>query len=213
MNLTTIVVTRNKACHVKTLHTLLRLNLICIHHGFHHNIHFVVDDPFERNAAILKHIKSSDRILFIDYSIFIDHATCDKVFQKFEGYSCLVFPCVKEGIDWEAFKRKTVKGTTEPIEQIGLEFDTTVGQKIGESLYRVQKTNPKSWVLECKPAVKALRERKGEGIKIPARNSEMFDAFAERGLKICAWTASRLTVTYPHECLSNILESAGVKTS
>jgi hypothetical protein len=173
----------------------------------------VVDDPFERNAAILKHIKTSDRILFIDYSIFIDHATCDKVFQKFEGYSCLVFPCVKEGIDWEAFKRKTIKGTTEPIEQIGLEFDTTVGQKIGESLYRVQKTNPKSWVLECKPAVKALRERKGEGIKIPARNSEMFDTFADRGLKICAWTASRLTVTYPHECLSNILESAGVKTS
>ena len=212
MNLTTIVVTRNKACHVKTLHTLLRLNLICMHHGHHHNIHFVVDDPFERSQSILKHLKMCDRILFIDYSIFIDHPTCDKIFTKFEKFDGLIFPCVKEGVDWEAFKRKTAKETTEPLEQLALEFDTTISQKISESMYKVVKSDPKCWVLECKSAIKALRERKGEGIKLPARNSEIFDRMLENGIKIYAWTAARLTVTYPHECLSNILESAGVKT-
>ena len=212
MNLTTIVVTRNKACHVKTLHTLLRLNLICMHHNHHHNINFVNDDPFERMAAILKHLKTCDRILFIDYSIFIDHPTCDKIFTKFEGYGCMVFPCVKEGVDWGAFSRKIAKPTCEPIEQLALEFDTVLGPKISESLYKVTSTNPKCWILDCKTAVKALRDRKGEGIKIPARNTDMFDKMMEQGLKIYAWTACRLTVTYPHECLSNILESAGVKT-
>jgi len=184
-----------------------------MHHGFHHNIHFVVDDPFERNLAILKHIKNCDRILFIDYSIFIDPATCDRIFQKFDGYNGLIFPCIKEGVDWESFKRKMAKNTTEPIEQLGLEFDTTLGPKVGESLYKVEKTNPKCWALECKPVIKALRDRKGEGIKIPAKNSDMFDKFMEQGLKIYAWTACRLTVTYPHECLANILESSGVRLS
>lgn len=209
MNLTTIIVTRNKACHVKTLHTVLRLNLICMHGGHHHNIHFVNDDPFDRADAIMKHLKTSERILFIDYSVFIDHATCDKVFSKFEGYSGLIFPCVKDGVDWEAFKKRT----GEPFDQRALEFDTVVGAKVSESLYKLQKTNPKCWVLESKPVIKALRDRKGEGIKLPAKNSEMFDKLIERGLKIYVWTASRLTVTYPYECISNILESAGVKTA
>ena len=204
--------TRNKACHVKTLHSLLRLNLICMHHGHHHNIVFVADDPFERSATILKHVKSSDRILFIDYSIFIDPATCEKAFAKFDKFDGYIFPCVKEGVDWEAFKRKSAKGTTEPIEQLALEFDTTIGQKVAESTYKVSKADPKCWVLDCKPIVKNLRDKKGEGLKLPARNSEIFDRLIEKGLKIYAWTASRLTVTYPHECLSNILESAGVRT-
>jgi hypothetical protein len=213
MNVTTIVVTRNKACHVKTLHTLLRINLICMHHGHHHNINFVVDDPFEKSACILKHMKTCDRLLFIDYSIFIDHPTCDKIFTKFEKFDCLVFPCVKEGVDWESFKRKIAKSTTEPIDQLALEFDTSVSHQISESMYKVVKTDPKCWVMDCKPVLKNLRERKGEGIKIPARNSELFDKLIEKGVKIYAWTAAKLVVTYPHECVSNILESAGVKTS
>ena len=204
--------TKNKSCHVKTLHTLLRLNLICMHKGIHHAINFVNDDPFERSACIVKHIKSSDRILFIDYSIFIDQDTCEKIFMKFDKFDGLVFPCVKEGVDWEAFKRKTTKKTTEPLEQLALEFDTSVSQAVSESLYKVVKTDPKCWTVDSKPVVKALRDKKGEGIKLPSKNSEMFDKLIERGLKIYAWTASRLTVTYPHECLSNILESAGVRS-
>lgn len=213
-NLTSIVVTRNKACHVKTLHSLLRLNLLCFHHGYLHNIHFVNDDPFERNEVIQKHLKTADRILFIDYSVFVDNATLDKVFAKFENYHGLVFPCVKEGINWEMFKKKVRANDSEPVDQCGMEFDTVLGQKIGDSLYWVKQTEPKCWVIEVKPVARILKGRKGgEAVKLPSRNSEMFEKLITSGVKICAWTASRLVVTYPHECLSNILESAGVKTN
>jgi len=210
-SLTTLVVSRNKACHVKTLHTVLKLNLICMARNYKHNIVFLNDDPFERAESIMKHIKTCDRLLLLDYSIHIDNDSVEKLFMNFDGYHCLILPCVKEGVHWDAFKNKLK--TTEPVEQLALEFDTTLGQKIaGDSLYRVTSAEPKCWVVESKHAMRALREKKGGMLKLPARNSEMFDRFIERGLKICAYTACRLTATYPHECLSNILESAGVKT-
>ena len=202
---------RNKACHVKTMHSLLRINLVCMYKGVYHNIIFVNDDPFEKAETIMKQLKVADRLVLIDYSVFVDLETIDKMFTaSFEQCSCLIFPCVKEGIKWDVFRQKV--DTTEPAEQVALEFDTVIGQKVGDSLYKVTSTDPKCWLMDTKPVLRALRERKGEAVKIPAKMSEMFDRLLARGVKICAYTACRLTVTYPHECLSNILESAGVKT-
>ena len=182
-----------------------------MHKGIHHNIIFVNDDPFEKAELIMKQLKVAERLVLIDYSVFIDLDTIDKMFTaSFDQCSCLVFPCVKEGIKWEVFKKKI--DTTEPAEQVALEFDTVLGQKVGDSLYKVTSSDPKCWIMDTKPVLRSLRERKGEALKIPAKTSEMFDRFLARGVKICAYTACRLTVTYPHECLSNILESAGVKT-
>ena len=181
-----------------------------MHKGLHHNIIFVDDDPFEKAETIMKQLKIAERLIFIDYSVFVDLDTIDKMSTaSFDQCSCMVFPCVKEGIKWDVFKNKV--DTTEPAEQVALEFDTVLGQKVGDSLYKVTSTDPKCWIMDTKPVLRSLRERKGEAIKIPAKNSEMFDRFLSRGVKICAYTACRLTVTYPHECLSNILESAGVK--
>jgi hypothetical protein len=193
------------------MHTLLRLNLACFQNGYHHNINFVNDDPFEKADVITRHLKCADRILFIDYSIFIDPATIERIFKKFDNYHGVVFPCVTDGVNWDQFSKKVKKGTTEPTEQIGLDFDTTVGQKISDSLYKIQTTNPKCWLIDTKFIFKAMRDKKGEGIKIPAKMDEMFKKFIEKGAKIYAYTACKLIVTYPHECLSNILESAGVK--
>ena len=193
------------------MHSLLRINLVCLHKGVHHNIIFVNDDPFEKAEMIMKQLKHAERLAFIDYSVFVNIETIDKMFTaSFDQFSCLVFPCVKEGIKWDMFKKNV--DTTEPAEQVALDFDTTLGQKVGESLYKVTSTDPKCWIMDTKPVIKALRERKGEAIKLPAKTSEMFDRLLARGVKICAYTACRLTVTYPHECLSNILESAGIKT-
>lgn len=184
---------------------------MCIHKKVHHNIIFVNDDPFEKVEMIMKQLKVAERLVLIDYSVYVDLDTIDKMFTThFDQYSCLVFPCVKEGINWDIFKKQIE--TTEPSEQVALEFDTVLGQKIGESLYRVKSTEPRCWIMDTKPIIKALRERKGEGIRLPAKNNEMFDRLIERGVKICAYTACRLTVTYAHECMSNILESVGVKT-
>jgi len=193
------------------MHSLLRINLVCMYKGVYHNIIFVNDDPFEKAETIMKQLKVADRLVLIDYSVFVDLETIDKMFTaSFEQCSCLIFPCVKEGIKWDVFRQKV--DTTEPAEQVALEFDTVIGQKVGDSLYKVTSTDPKCWLMDTKPVLRALRERKGEAVKIPAKMSEMFDRLLARGVKICAYTACRLTVTYPHECLSNILESAGVKT-
>jgi hypothetical protein len=194
------------------MHSLLRINLICIHKGVHHNIIFVNDDPFEKVELIMKQLKVAERLAFIDYSVFVDLDTIDKMFTApFDQYNCLVFPCVKEGIHWDVFNKNV--DTTEPAEQIALDFDTVLGQKVGDSLYKIKSSEPRCWIMDTKPVLRVLRERKGEAIKLPAKNSDMFARLIEKGAKICAYTACRLTVTYPHECLSNILESAGVKTT
>lgn len=181
-----------------------------MHKGIQHTINFVNDDAFERAETIMKYLKTSDKLLLIDYSVYLDIGTVDKIFTNFDNFGCLVFPCVLEGVNWSAFKEKL--NTTEPSNQIALEFDTTLGQKLGESMYKVIKTNPRCWIMDSKTIVRSLRERKGDILKLPARNNEIFQRLIERGVKICAYTACRLTITYPHECLSNILESAGVKS-
>ena len=183
---------------------------MCLHRGVHHNIVFVNDDPFDIVDMIMKQMKNAERLVFINYSVYVDNDTIDKMFvTPFDHYNCLVFPCVTEGIKWEAFK--TNLNTTEPASQIALDFDTTLGQKVGDSLYRVTKTDPKCWIMDTKQVLRSIRDRKSGVIKLPAKHSEMFASFIEKGVKICAYTACRLTVTYSHECLSNILESAGVR--
>jgi len=104
-------------------------------------------------------------------------------------------------------------GSTEPQSQLGLEFDTEVSNKIDEDVHIVTKTNPKAWAADAKHILRAFKDKRGDPIKIPVRVSEMFEKFKERGVKVCAYTNANLIATYPHECLGNILESAGVKVA
>ena len=99
------------------------------------------------------------------------------------------------------------------MNQIGLNFDTEVSNKIEGDIHIVTKTNPKNWAVDSKQLLKAFRDKKGEPVKIPVRVGEMFEKFRERGVRVCAFTDANLIATYPHECLGNILESAGVKTA
>ena len=41
----------------------------------------------------------------------------------------------------------------------------------------------------------------------------MFSKFKEKGIRICAFTAAKLIHTYNHECISNILNAAGVSAN
>ena len=115
MKIATILVTRSKSCHVKTLHTILRFNLKCLQkQGVENEVVFVDDEPFEKAEMIYKYMKSHDRIFFIDFGISVDDESLDKVFDKHEAIGCLVFPGVKEGIDWEMFKSKVKKEIKNP---------------------------------------------------------------------------------------------------
>jgi hypothetical protein len=211
MHVITCIVTRNVSISVKTLHTLLNINKVVQQNGFTNEFVYVNDDLFERQALILKKLKHCDRLVWIDYSVHVDTASLLKLFDKFiQGYHCIVLPCVTPGIDWDSFKKKVLADSKEPVTQMGLEFDTKVGKSIGENLHIVTETDPKCWAIDAKHLFKSLRDKKGEGVTVPAKVSEMFKKFMERGVKMYAFTDAQLTVTYPHECLGNILQAAGV---
>ena len=208
MNLATIIVTRSKSCQVKTLHTVLKMNMICMQNNVNNQIVYVDEDPYSKAAIIEKYIKTHDKIFFIDFGVGVDDETIKEVFKTHEGIGCLVFPGVSEGIDWELFKVKVKDGSDEPNAQKGLHFDTDVDKKISENIYTVSNTNPKCWLMYSKYMLKKIKDKKTT-FKI---SPKMFDKFKEQGIKIHAFTASKLIVTYTHECISNILNAAGVKT-
>jgi hypothetical protein len=119
---------------------------------------------------------------------------------------------VTPGIDWDMFKKKVLGNSTEPIGQMGLNFDTVVGPAVEENIHVVTKTNPRCWAIDTKPVIKALKGNKGEGLcSFPTSN--FCETFLEKGVKTCAFTAANLIVTYPHECIGNLLSAAGVETS
>ena len=214
MKIATILVTRSKSCHVKTLHTILRFNLKCMQRGNTENeVVFVDDEPFEKAEIIYKYLKTHERIFFIDFGIQVDDDSLDKVFDKHENIGCLVFPGVTEGIDWGMFKEKVKNNVNEPVEQIGLHFDTSVTNKISENIYMVKETSAKSWVMMNKNITKNLKDKKNGAFKIHPRMSTMFKKLQEGGVKIHAYTAAKLTMTYSHECVSNILNAVGVKAN
>ena len=208
MNINTIVVTRSKSCSVKTLHTILRINIACIQKNFRNEISYVNDDPYEKAEIIQKLMKANDRIVFIDFGVSMDEDSIQQIFQSHEGIGCLVFPGVKEGVDWAQFKSKVQNDSKEPTSQMGLHFDTTVGKKISENIYQVVSTNPKAWVMNTKNVIKNIKDKKSGNWKI---NPKMFEKFIEMGVRIHAFTAAKLTMTHTHECISNIMNSAGVK--
>jgi hypothetical protein len=208
MKLATIVVTRSKSCHVKTLHTILRINIKCLVKSFNNEIVYVTDDPFEKARTIEQYMKSHDRIIFVDFGVGLDEESISQCFDKHEHVGCLVFPGVKEGIDWGLFKAKVKDGSSEPVSQMGMHFDTEINKKISSNIYNVTSTRARAWMMNTKPVYKTLA--KNNDTKISAN---YFEKFLRQNVRIYAFTAAKLTIIYTHECISNILNAAGVKTS
>lgn len=214
MKIGTIIVTRGKSCHVKTLHTILRFNILCIQTGgIQNEVMFVNDDPFEKSDVIHRVIKTHDRIFFIDFGIHVDDESMKMVLNKNEGFGVMVFPGVKEGINWNMFKEKVNSDSQEPTEQLGLDFDTEVSTKISENIYNVKTTGAKSWVIMSKSVLKQIKDKRSGTHKIHPKLDVMFSKFKEHGVKIVAFTAAKLIHTYSHECVGNIVNSSGVKAT
>tara|TARA_Y100000389_G_C17336248_1_gene450811 strand:+ start:276 stop:815 length:540 start_codon:yes stop_codon:yes gene_type:complete len=171
-------------------------------------ITYVDDDPYMKAELIQKLLKGYDRIIFIDFGVGVDDTSLDQCFEKNEGVDCLVFPGVKEGIDWDMFKAKVKENSSEPVSQMGLHFDTEIGKKISNNIYQVSKTNARAWVMNTKNVLKTMHKNKDSKV-----SPKMFDKFLQQGVRIYAFTASKLTMTYTHECVSNILNAAGVKVN
>ncbi len=209
MKICTIVVTRSKSCSVKTLHSVLKLNIHCLRNNVQNEILYVNDNPFDVVEMIQKTLTKCDRIFFVDFGISVDEESIKQIFKDHEGIGALVFPGVKDGIDWGLFKHKVREGSEEPVSQMGLNFDTEVDRKISTDIYTVTNTNARSYVLFTKNIMKNARDKKGN-VNLHVR---MFEKLREQKVKIHAFTASKLIMTYTHECVSNILNAAGVKAN
>ena len=208
MKLVTILVTRSKSCSVKTLHTMLRLNLMCMKTNTQHEIVYVNDDAHEKQQMIINKLKAGDRLLFIEFGVHIDDVSLERALDP--KYDCIVYPGARAGVNWELFKKKSIENVDEPSSQIGLEFDTDIGIKVAESIYKVKSTDPKAWVVDTKTCHRTIKNKKTQMVNLPTARKDMFDKLIAGGMKIYAYTGAKLTITYPHECISNILESAGV---
>lgn len=184
----------------------MNVHMLCMQRGIHIEIHFVED-----KGQLPKVIKSGDRIFWMEYGTNLNVEELHRVVDPFEnGVQVVVFPSVNEGIDWDMFAKKTKSGSTEPVNQRGLTFDTDVGKKVSDGLYECTKTSARVWVMDAKPVDKKLR-----GGKVPVSlpltdNKAMFDCLRANGIKIAAATNANVVCHFVHECFGNILESSGV---
>ena len=190
-----------------TLHTAMNINMLCMMRGMHLEVHFVDD-----KSVLPKIIKSGERIFWMDYGTNLNNEILSMVVDPFDkGVQMIVFPSVKEGIHWDQFAKKTKANSTEPVGQRGLEFDTTVGKKIADGLYELEKTSARVWAMDTKPVDKKLRGGK-EAIKLPIDSNEaMFTTLKNLGIKIGVASEANVVCHYVHECFGNILEAAGVE--
>lgn len=200
------IVTRNKSIAATTLHTLMSLNMYAMMKQEYVQVHFVTD-----YSILPKIIKTGERIIWFDYGTNVDDKTLKLLMEPFEkDVKIVVCPSVKEGVDWNMFRRKTLAESSEPVEQRGLNFDTEVRKKISDELYEVEKTSARVWAMDSKPVDKKLRGEKIQ-VKLPTEDPEaMFACLKRIGIKIAAATKARVICHYIHECLGNILETPGV---
>ena len=207
-----VIVSKNKSIYVKTLHTILALEAVCNHVGLQLDITFTPDDSKSKMELLQKKMKQSDRLLWIEYGVSVDKDTIANSLIKYEGFDALVFPVVKEGIDWDMFKTKSMTECNEPSYQSGLTFDTDVSKKIinkERDLYEVTHTDPFCWVLDCKRVMKKLNDKKKKFI-YPSTISEFFSRCIQRNVKIAASVNSHTFNHFTHECVGNIMSIPGL---
>jgi len=201
------VQTRNKALAVSALHSLLNMTGSCITKNIELQYHFTEN----KSSIIPKLLKTGDRVVWFDYGVSPDKEILEKMISPFEKeIQVLVFPCVREGVNWEQFRKKTKAGSHEPVNQRGLEFDTTVGRKLAPGLYLCDRTAARIWAMDTKSVNKKLRTCK-EPVKLPEDPEAMFARLAEIGVKIGVATEAEILCHFVHECKGNILESSGLE--
>jgi len=199
--------TRNKSICATTLHTMMNIHMACMMRGFHLDVHFVND-----KSTLTKLIKTGERIVWMEYGTNLDQNSIAKAVDPFDkNLNVIVFPAVKEGIDWPRFVAKTKEGSTEPAHQRGLNFDTEVGRKLADGLYECAKTSARVWSMDAKPVDKKIRGGKVP-IKLPLNNNEeMFECLRKEGVKVGVLSTATVICHFVHECLGNILEASGVQ--
>ena len=200
-----VCVTRNKSIAVTTLHSLMTLGMYGSHQQVPIEYMFV-----EGLNALPKLVKTGERILWFDYGTNLDQDSIPRVLNPMEkDIRVIVFPAVVEGVDWDMFRKKTVEGSTEPIHQRALTFDTDVAKKVvGTDLYDVVKTSARVWVMDSKPIEKKLKSVQ-KNLSCDSYEN-MFAQLKSNNIRVVALPSATVFRHFTHQCLGNILEMPGV---
>ena len=200
-----VCVTRNKSIAVTTLHSLMTLGMYGSHQQVPIEYMFV-----EGLDALPKLVKSGERILWFDYGTNLDQDSIPRVLNPMEkDIRVVVFPAVVEGVDWDMFRKKTMAGSTEPIHQRALTFDTDVAKKVvGTDLYDVVKTSARVWVMDSKPIDKKLKSVQ-KNLSCDSYEN-MFAQLKSNNIRVVALPSATVIRHFTHKCLGNILEMPGV---
>lgn len=210
-----VVVTRNRSIYVKSLHTLLGVQALCAHVKLPIDLSFVMDNNKDKLEILKKKLKNADRVLWMEYGVSCDRESIHHFVTKYEGFQSLVFPVVKEGINWEMFKEKVKADSKEPTHQKGLEFDTKVSKCFDKEkdFYTVESTNPSLWAMDVKTVLKKIKDKKGQSLTLPPTMNGFFELCLKKGVKIQAATAAKTFNHFTHECVGNIMNMAGLKVT
>ena len=200
-----VCVTRNKSIAVTTLHSLMTLGMYGAQRQVPIEYMFV-----EGLDALPKLVKSGERILWFDYGTNLDQDSIPRVLNPMEkDIRVVVFPAVVEGVDWDMFRKKTMAGSTEPIHQRALTFDTDVAKKVvGTDLYDVVKTSARVWVMDSKPIDKKLKSVQ-KNLSCDSYEN-MFAQLKSNNIRVVALPSATVIRHFTHKCLGNILEMPGV---
>jgi hypothetical protein len=168
--------------------------------GIHLEIHFVAD-----KSILHKQMKNCDRLLWIDYGTSVDAETIQRMIGDFpDGYKVLIAPCVLEGVDWAVFKTKTLENSSEPANQRGLKFDTTIVPTNKQVAEFVSSTNDgRVFAIDTKHVLKKLRD-------VDSQYKSM-EHLKKIGVKIGVMKSCTVTCHYVYESIGNIMESSGVR--
>jgi len=205
LNMYVVCVTRNKSIAVTTLHSLMTMGMHAAQRQV--NIEYVFVEGLD---ALPKLVKTGERIVWFDYGTNLDQESIPRVFNTMEkDIRVVVFPAVIEGVDWDMFRKKTVAGSTEPIHQRALTFDTDVTKKVvGTDLYDVEKTSARVWVMDSKPVDKKLKSAQ-KNLSCESYES-LFSQLKSNNLRVVALASATVIRHFTHTCLGNILEMPGV---
>ena len=191
------------------------LQAMCAAIGLPIDLTFVKDSNKEKMELIKKKLKVADRLVWIDYGLSCDKESIKTFVMKYDGFNCIVLPSVKEGVDWDMFRKKVSANNTEPIGQMGLTFDTTVGKCINkeEDFYTVTSTTPGIWAIDAKATLKKIKDKKSNGLTLPPTVDGFFELCLRKGVKVVAATRAQTFGHFTHECVGNLMNMAGLKVS
>ena len=209
-----VLVSKNKSIYVKTLHSILGIEALCHQVGLQLDITFINDDPNAKMDLLKKKLKSADRIFWVEYGVSVNKESLINSVIKYDNHDGLVFPVVKEGIDWDVFRQKCKDNSDEPAYQMGLTFDTDVSNRIvnkERNLYEVTQTDPYCWVLDCKRVMRKLTDKnKKKSFVFPGTIGEFFKKCTDRNVKLAASVDSITYNHFTHECVGNIMNIPGL---